>query len=81
MPIAAENPWYRSEANFRALGSLNLPVLATGGRDDKVVPPPNLERIAARVPGARLRLFAGAHAFLFQQRVAFTKVVEGFLAG
>jgi pimeloyl-ACP methyl ester carboxylesterase len=78
--VAAENPWYRSEANFRALGSLNLPVLATGGRDDKVVPPPNLERIAARVPGARLRLFAGAHAFLFQQRVAFTKVVDAFLA-
>ena len=44
-----------------------------------VVPPPNLERIAAQVPGARLRLFAGAHAFLFQQRVAFTKVVDRFL--
>jgi pimeloyl-ACP methyl ester carboxylesterase len=79
--VAAEDPWLRSEANFRALGSLAIPTLATGGRSDPVVPPPNLERIAARIPGARLRLFAGAHAFLFQQRVAFTKVVDRFLAG
>jgi hypothetical protein len=35
----------------------------------------------ATLPGARLRLFAGAHAFLFQQRVAFAKVVDHFLAG
>jgi pimeloyl-ACP methyl ester carboxylesterase len=77
--VAAEDPWLRSEANFRALGSLAIPTLATGGRRDRVVPPPNLVRIAARVPGARLRLFAGAHAFLFQQRVAFAKVVDHFL--
>ncbi len=57
------------------------PTLATGGREDLVVPPLNLRRIAARIPGARLRLFAGAHAFLFQQRVAFSKVVDRFLAG
>ena len=77
--VAAEDPWLRSEANFRALGSLSIPTLATGGRQDPVVPPPNLERIADRIPGARLRLFAGAHGFLFQQRVAFTKVVDRFL--
>jgi pimeloyl-ACP methyl ester carboxylesterase len=79
--VAAEDPWLRSEANFRALGSLAVPTLATGGRQDPVVPPVNLERIAARVPGARLRLFAGAHGFLFQERVAFTKVVDRFLGG
>jgi pimeloyl-ACP methyl ester carboxylesterase len=78
--VAAEDPWLRSEANFRALGALAIPVLATGGRADPVVPPANLARIAARVPNARLRLFAGAHAFLFQQRVAFAKVVDHFLA-
>jgi pimeloyl-ACP methyl ester carboxylesterase len=77
--VAAEDPWLRSEANFRALGALRVPVLATGGRADPVVPPANLERIAARVPDARLRLFAGAHAFLFQQRLAFAKVVDRFL--
>jgi len=79
--VAAENPWLLSNANFRALGSLPMPVLATGGHEDPVVPPVNLRRIAARVPDARLRLFAGAHAFLFQERVAFARVVDHFLAG
>lgn len=79
--VAAENPWLLSNANFRALGSLPMPVLATGGREDPVVPPINLVKIARQAPDARLRLFAGAHAFLFQQRVAFANVVDGFLAG
>lgn len=79
--VAAENPWLLSNANFRALGSLSMPVLATGGHEDPVVPPLNLIKIAGRVPDARLRLFAGAHAFLFQQRVAFAKVIDAFLAG
>ncbi|MGH2938398.1 MAG: alpha/beta fold hydrolase [Solirubrobacterales bacterium] len=79
--VAAENPWLLSNANFRALGSLPMPVLATGGHEDPVVPPVNLIKIAGRVPDAHLRLFAGAHAFLFQQRVAFAKVVDHFLAG
>jgi pimeloyl-ACP methyl ester carboxylesterase len=79
--VAAEDPWLTSNTNFAQLGALRIPTLATGGRADPVVPPPNLERIAARIPGARLRLFAGAHGFLFQQRVAFTKVVDHFLAG
>ncbi|MBS1890823.1 MAG: alpha/beta hydrolase [Actinobacteria bacterium] len=79
--VAAENPWLLSNANFRALGVLPMPVLATGGREDPVVPPINLVKIARQVPDAHLRLFAGAHAFLFQQRVAFAKVVDGFLAG
>ncbi len=78
--VAAEDPWLRSESNYRALGPLPMPVLATGGRRDPVVPPPNVRRIAARVPDGRLRLFAGAHAFLFQQRVPFAAAVDRFLA-
>jgi pimeloyl-ACP methyl ester carboxylesterase len=78
--VAAENPWLRSGRNFRQLASVTAPTLATAGREDPVVPPPNLRRIAARIPGARFRVFAGAHGFLFQQRVAFTKVVGHFLA-
>jgi pimeloyl-ACP methyl ester carboxylesterase len=79
--VAAEDPWLRSERNFRQLGSLEVPTLATAGRDDPVVPPVNLRRIASRVPGARYSVFAGAHAFLFQQRQAFSRAVEGFLSG
>jgi pimeloyl-ACP methyl ester carboxylesterase len=79
--VAAENPWLRSNANFRELSSVSAPTLATGGRNDLVVPSLNLRRIAARVADGQLRLFAGRHAFLFQQRFAFAAVVDHFLAG
>jgi pimeloyl-ACP methyl ester carboxylesterase len=78
--VVAENPWLRSGSNFRELASVSAPTLAAAGREDPVVPPLNLRRIAARIPGARLRVFAGAHGFLFQQRAPFTKVVDRFLA-
>jgi pimeloyl-ACP methyl ester carboxylesterase len=77
--VAAEDPWLRSGRNFRQLGSLAAPTLATAGREDPVVPPLNLRRIAARVPDGRLRVFAGAHAFLFQQDGAFARVIDAFL--
>lgn len=77
--VAAEDPWLRSGRNFRQLGSLAAPTLATAGREDPVVPPLNLRRIAARVPDGRLRIFAGAHAFLFQQHRAFARVLDAFL--
>jgi pimeloyl-ACP methyl ester carboxylesterase len=76
--VAAEDPWLRSNRNFRQLGSLEIPVLAAAGRDDPVVPPVNLRRIAGRIPDARYRVFAGAHAFLFQERRAFTRVADKF---
>jgi pimeloyl-ACP methyl ester carboxylesterase len=79
--VAAEGPWLRSDANFAALGALAVPTLAAGGTRDVVVPPVNLRRIAARIPGARLTLFAGqAHAFLFADRQRFARVVADFLA-
>jgi len=76
--VAAEDPWLRSDRNYRELATVAAPTLATGGRADPVVPPPNLRRIAARVPGAELALFEGAHAFLFQERRAFTERVAAF---
>lgn len=77
--VAAEDPWLRSDRNCRQLRSLAVPVLATAGRSDPVTPPVNMRRIASRVPGAELHLFAGAHAFLFQGRRAFARVLSRFL--
>jgi pimeloyl-ACP methyl ester carboxylesterase len=78
--VAAEDPWLRSNANWDALGSLRAPALVTGGTLDRVVPPVNLERIAGRIPGARLELFPdAAHAFLFQERHRFARAVRDFL--
>jgi pimeloyl-ACP methyl ester carboxylesterase len=54
--------------------------LAAGGTADPVVPPINLRRIAARIPGAKLVILPGAHAFLFQERRRFTRAVDEFLS-
>jgi pimeloyl-ACP methyl ester carboxylesterase len=77
--VAAEDPWLRSNANWDALARLTTPTLVTGGRSDPVVPPANARVTARRIPGARLELFAGAHAFLFSQRERFTAAVDDFL--
>lgn len=78
--VAAEDPWLRSNRNYRQLGTLAAPTLAAAGARDPVVPPVNLRRIAARIPHSRLVTFPGAHAFLFQERSPFTRVVDRFLS-
>lgn len=77
--VAAEDPWLRSNRNYAELAQVTAPTLVTGGAGDPVVPPINLRRIATRLPHARLALFPGAHAFLFQDRRRFTQVVNRFL--
>ena len=77
--VAAEDPWLRSNRNYRQLAGVGAPTLATAGARDPVVPPVNLRRIAARVPGARFARFPGAHAFLFQSRNLFAQLVDRFL--
>jgi pimeloyl-ACP methyl ester carboxylesterase len=77
--VAAEDPWLRSNRNYRQLGNLAAPTLAAAGAEDPVVPPANLRRIAARVPRSRFVILPGAHAFLFQERRQFTRVVDRFL--
>jgi pimeloyl-ACP methyl ester carboxylesterase len=76
--VAAEDPWLRSNRNYRELAGIAAPTLAAAGADDPVVPPVNLRRIAARIPRARLVVFPGAHAFLFQERRSFTRAVKEF---
>ncbi len=78
--VAAEDPWLRSNRNYRQLGTLAAPTLAAAGARDPVVPPVDLRRIAARIPHSRFVTFPGAHAFLFQKRHPFTRVVDRFLS-
>ena len=78
--VAAEDPWLRNDRNYRQLGRIEVPTLAAAGRADPVTPAVNMRRIAARIPGAELRVFPGAHAFLFQSRRAFARAVNA-LAG
>jgi pimeloyl-ACP methyl ester carboxylesterase len=76
--VAAEDPWLRTNRNFRQLATVQAPTLAAAGRVDPVVPPINLKRIATQVPGARLRVFPGAHAFLSQERRSFARAIDQF---
>jgi pimeloyl-ACP methyl ester carboxylesterase len=71
--VAAEDPWLRSNRNFRELRSLDTPTLAAAGRQDPVTPPVNLRGIAAQIPDSEPHVFPGAHEFLFQSRTAFTQ--------
>jgi pimeloyl-ACP methyl ester carboxylesterase len=77
--VSAEDPWLRSNENFRELVRIDVPTLASAGAQDPVVPPVNLERIAAQIPAASYSVFPGAHAFLFQSRLAFAHAVDEFL--
>jgi pimeloyl-ACP methyl ester carboxylesterase len=79
--VAAEDPWLRSSRNYRQLATIAAPALVTAGAQDPVVPPVNLRRISAQIPRAELRLFPGAHAFLFQERRPFSRAVDRFLSG
>lgn len=79
--VEAEDPWLRSNRNFRQLASVRVPTLVAAGRRDRVTPPVNLRRIAARIPTSRLVVFPGAHAFLFQSRRSFAQSIEEYLDG
>ncbi len=79
--VAAEDPWLRSNRNYRQLVGIAAPTLAAAGARDPVVPPLNLRRIAARIRRSRFARFPGAHAFLFQDRRHFSRVVDRFLGG
>ena len=76
--VAAEDPWLRSDRNYRQLAAIDVPTLAAAGARDPVVPPVNLRRIAARIPGSKLAVFPGAHAFLFQERRPFARMLDDF---
>ena len=78
--VAAEDPWLRSDRNYSQLATITAPILTTAGAEDSVVPPVNLRRIAACIPGAELHVFPGAHAFLFQERRPFSRAVDRFLS-
>jgi len=77
--VAAEDPWLRSNRNYRQLGRIDAPTLAAAGARDPVVPPVNLRLISTRIPRSEFAVFPGAHAFLFQERRPFTRVMDRFL--
>ena len=63
-----------------ALGSFDLPALVLVGSDDALTPPSAAEAMAARIPGARLEVLAGAgHVSNLEAPEAFTGALLRFL--
>ncbi|MDP1630447.1 MAG: alpha/beta fold hydrolase [Caulobacter sp.] len=56
------------------LPSITAPTLICGGRHDGIATPETQNRMAARIPGAQLRMFEGGHLFLIEDRSAFTAI-------
>jgi 3-oxoadipate enol-lactonase len=52
------------------LGTITCPVLVGYGNYDGIAPAHNSERIASRIPGAKLHGYEGGHGFLFQDPAA-----------
>src|SRR5260370_36574865 len=89
---AGRRRWYPSaEAHFakvqaiRAweaysrLGQIAAPTLGIHGENDRLVPPENAKRIAARIPGAKLAMIPRAsHIFVTDQTHAAHKAIMGF---
>jgi 3-oxoadipate enol-lactonase len=63
------------------LGSIACPTLVCGGRFDGIAPPANSEFLARAIPGARLEMFDGGHAFFMQDPAAFPTIIAFLAAG
>jgi len=61
------------------LGAITAPTLVACGRYDGIAPLANSEAIAARVPGAELRVYEGGHTFFAQDAAALPEILA-FLA-
>ncbi len=62
------------------LGAIACPTLVCGGRFDGIAPAANSEFLASAIPGARLEMFDGGHAFFMQDATALPAIVA-FLSG
>lgn len=62
------------------LSELKMPALCITGTEDIVIPPPLVEAIAAKVPGARLEIIPEAgHSVYFERADRFNRIVDEFL--
>jgi len=63
------------------LGQLSVPTLAVAGGADVATPPELVRQLAERIPGAQLRVLAGAgHLLGVEQPEAFARCITEFLA-
>jgi 3-oxoadipate enol-lactonase len=56
-------------------------VVVAGGKYDGIALPATQERLAGRIPGAKLAMFDGGHMFMIQDRTAVPAMVTFLLEG
>ena len=63
------------------IGEIKSPTLVLSGDADVIVPVQNSRNLAAKIPGAKLRIIeGGSHTFFIEQPEEFNQVVTEFLA-
>jgi 3-oxoadipate enol-lactonase len=82
-PGRERGAWRQLEARAKhdtwdRLPEIACPVLIAAGRYDGIALPATQEKMAARIPGARLQFFEGGHLFLIQDRSAY-RAITAFL--
>ncbi|HEY8617608.1 alpha/beta fold hydrolase [Phenylobacterium sp.] len=82
-PGRAAGAWRQLEARaqhdtWARLPKIACPVLIAAGRYDGIAPLETQQRMAERIPGARLQVFEGGHLFMIQDRTA-TSAMADFL--
>ena len=60
------------------LPDVTVPTLVVGGEGDVVVDPRNVPLLAARIPGAELRLVPGGHLFFWNRPAEFVSLLREF---
>ena len=62
------------------VSSIPVPVLAICGSDDKITPPESSQSLARLIPGAQLKIVAGAgHMVMMEAATKFNKEVKTFI--
>ncbi len=64
---------------WERLGEIACPVMVAAGRFDGIALPETQERMAARIPGAKLNVFEGGHLFMLQDRAANPAIIDFLL--
>lgn len=67
----------RAHDTWDLLGTISAPTLVIHGADDQMTPPGNAEKLAERIPDARLELLPGArHGYFLEEPGATTLVID-----
>jgi pimeloyl-ACP methyl ester carboxylesterase len=78
--IQALNQWSENDTIFNELSSIKIPTLVTGGMQDILTPPENVQIIANQIPFAWTAFFSAAgHAFISQEYEKFAELVTIFI--